>query len=62
MKKKSNQSEVTQKIRKGEQSFLHATQCLDLLHIAMKLPADVPYGLQIMMRTRIDYIKLLKGQ
>ena len=32
-----NQREVTQKVRKAEGSFLHATPHLDLIHIAIKL-------------------------
>ena len=42
--KKINQREVTQKVRKGEQSFLQAPHCLDLIHIAMKLHLDISYG------------------
>ena len=41
MKKKSNQREVTQKLRKGQLSFLHATRHLDLIHIE----GDQPFGM-----------------
>ena len=41
---KSNQRKVTRRVRKGERSFLHATQCLYLIHIAMKFHPDIPYG------------------
>ena len=42
--KKINQREVTQKLRKGEQSFLYVTHCLELIHIAIKFHQDIPYG------------------
>ena len=38
MEKKTNQREVTQKMRKKWQSFLH---CLDLIHIAIKFYQDM---------------------
>ena len=41
---KSNKREVTQKVKKGEQSFLHATRRLGLIHIAMKRHSDIPHG------------------
>ena len=41
---KKDQMEVTQEVRKGEQSLLHATRHLDLIHIAMKFHSDIPYG------------------
>ena len=44
MEKKSNQREASQKVRKGEQSFLHATRHLGLIHITMKFHSDIPYG------------------
>ena len=34
---KFNQSEVTQKVRKIEGSFLHGTHHLEFMHIAIKL-------------------------
>ena len=33
---KKHQRKVTQKLRKREQSFLYATHCLDLIHIAIQ--------------------------
>ena len=39
-----NQREVTQKVRKGEQLFLHPTCRLDLIYIAIKFHQDVSYG------------------
>ena len=50
---KSNQREVTQKVRKGEQSFLHGICRIDIIHIAMKFLSDIPYGYQVTMPTRI---------
>ena len=40
--------EVTQKLRKGEQSFLYVTDCLNLIHIAIKFHQDIPYGYLVM--------------
>ena len=34
--KKKNQREVTQKQRKGDQSFLYTKHCLNLMHTAIK--------------------------
>ena len=62
MGKKSNQRETTQKVRKGEQSFLHDTCHLDIIHIAVKFPSDIPYGYRVTVRTRIVCKKLIKGQ
>ena len=39
---KINQRDITLKLRKGEQSFLYATQCHDLIHILIKLHEDTP--------------------
>ena len=61
-KKKSNQREVTQKVRKGEQPFLHATRRLDLIHIVMKVHQNIPYGYLAMARTRIVYARRTDGQ
>ena len=58
--KKSNQREITQKVRKREQSFLHVTHCLDLIHLAMKFRQNIPYGYVVMVRTRIVCVKKLK--
>ena len=49
---KFNQIEVTQKLRKGEQSFLYATHHLNLIHIAIKFNQDIPYGYLVMAHTR----------
>ena len=54
--------EVTQKVRKGEQSCLHATRRLDRIHIAMKFHPDIPYGYQVMVQTMIVWKKLIKGK
>ena len=62
MEKKSNQGEVTQKVRKEEQSFLHMTRHLDRIHIAMKFHSDILYGYRVMMSTRIVCKILIKGQ
>ena len=35
---------ITWKIRKGEQSFLCATHCLDLIHTPIKLHEDILKG------------------
>ena len=35
MHTRTNQREVTQKIRKGDQSFLNMTRSIDLIHIAI---------------------------
>ena len=59
---KSNQREVIQRVRKGEQLFLHATRRLDLIHIARKFHSDIPYGYQVMMRIMIVCKILIKGQ
>ena len=40
---KKNQREVTQKVRKWEQLFLHAAHHLYLIHIAIKFHPDIPY-------------------
>ena len=58
---KSNQREVAQKVRKGEQSFLLATCRLNLIHIAMKFYSDIPYGHRVMMHKRIVCKKVIKG-
>ena len=60
--KKYNQREVTQKVRKGEQSVLHPAHRLDLIHIAMKFHSYIPYGYRIMMHTRIVCKILIRGQ
>ena len=39
--KKSNLREVTQKVRKTEQSFLHTTCCLELIQIAMQFNSEI---------------------
>ena len=62
MEKKTNQMEVTQKVRKGQQSFLHGTCRLDNIQIAMKLHLDIPYGYRVTVRKRIVCKKLIKGQ
>ena len=59
--KKSYEREVTQKVRKGEQSFLHTTHGLDLIHINMKFHSVSPYGYPVMMCTRIVFKILIKG-
>ena len=46
--KKISQREVTQKLRKGEQSFLKVRDCLNLIHIAIKFHHDIPYGYLVM--------------
>ena len=48
VQKQSNQREVTQKVRKGEQSFLYATSCLGLIHIAIKFHPDIPFNHRVM--------------
>ena len=58
----NNQREVTQKVGKEEQSFLHTTRRLDLIQIAMKFHSDIPYGYRVMMRTRLVCKILIKGQ
>ena len=45
---KCHQREITQKLRKGEQSFLYATQ-----PHAINYHQDIPYGYLVMVRTRI---------
>ena len=47
------QREVTQKLRKGEQSFLYVTHYLNLIHIDIKFNQDIPYGYLGMACTRI---------
>ena len=56
--KKSNQREVYQKVRQGEQ----LTGCLDLIHIAMKFHSGIPNGYRVMMRTNIVCKTVIKGQ
>ena len=41
---KNNQKGMTWKLRKGEQTFLCATHCRDLIHILIKLHEDLPYS------------------
>ena len=41
---KNNQRGITQKLRKGEQSLLWMTCCLDLIHIPIKLHEDILNG------------------
>ena len=57
--KKINQREVTQKLRKGEQSFLYVTNCLNLIHITIKFHQDIPYGYLLMVPKRLvkNFIK-----
>ena len=50
---KNNQREVTQKVRKGQRSFLHAARRLDLTHIALKFYLYIPYCHRVVVRTRI---------
>ena len=57
---KFNQREATQKLRKGEQSFLHATRCPDLIHIVIKFHQDIPYGYLVMACIRIVWRKKKK--
>ena len=39
---KFHKKEVTQKMRKGDQSFLYTTHHLNLIHIAIKFHQDIP--------------------
>ena len=41
------------KVRKGEQSFLHAIRRLDLIHSAIKFHQDIPYGYLVVACIRI---------
>ena len=59
--KKSYEREVTQKVRKWEQSFLHTTHCLDFIHIAMEFHSNIPYSYSVMMYTRIVCKILTRG-
>ena len=47
------QREVTQKVIKAEQSLLHATRRLNLIHIAIKFRPNIPYDYLVTLRTRI---------
>ena len=40
--KKVNQRGISQKLRKEEESFLCATDCLDLIYIPINLHEDIP--------------------
>ena len=44
MKKITNQRDITQKQRKGDQSFLYATRRIDLINIAFELHRNFPNG------------------
>ena len=60
-KKKNNQRGITWKLRKGELPFLYTTQCLDLIHISMKLHEDILNNYRVMARTRMFGKKIIKG-
>ena len=50
--KKTNQKEVTQKLRKRKKSFFfYATYRLSLIHITIKFTQDILYGSLVMVRT-----------
>ena len=51
--KKNYQREVTQKLRKGELSFLYVTHHLNLIHIVIKFYQEIPYGYLLMVHTRL---------
>ena len=40
----NNQSGITQTLKKGEQPFLYATHCLDLILIPIPLYKDITNG------------------
>ena len=40
----NNQRGITLKLRNGEQPFLNATHCYDLIFIPLKLHEDIPNG------------------
>ena len=46
---KFHQSKVTQKLRKGGQSFMYATLPINLIHIAIKFHQDILYGNLLMV-------------
>ena len=54
---KTNQREVTQKLRKKEQSFLYATHSLDLIHNVIKFHQDILYGFLVMALIRTVWEK-----
>ena len=56
---KFHQMDVTQKLRKEEQSFLYSTHRLNLIHIAIKLHQDIPYGYLVMACARIVWKEIL---
>ena len=54
--------EVTKKVRKGEQSFMHVTCRLYLIYIAIKFHQDILYCYLIMACKRVVWKKLTKGK
>ena len=56
-KRRTNQREVTQKLRKGEQSFLYATHGLNLIRIASKFQDIHKYLLMVPTSVK----KFIKG-
>ena len=50
---KNNQRGITQKLGKGEQSFLCMTRPPDLIHIPIQLHEDIPNGYRVMKCTRM---------
>ena len=53
----NNQRGITQKLRKGKQSFLYVTHCLELIYIPIKFCEDIPNSYRVMRCTRIFDIK-----
>ena len=47
--KTTDQREASLKIRKGDQSFLYSSHCLNLIYIAIKFQKDIPYGHLLMV-------------
>ena len=59
---KKNLLKGKQLSKTGRAIILPVTHHLDLIHIAMKFHSYIPYGYQVMMRTRIVCKILIKGQ
>ena len=62
---KTNQRDMTQKLRKGEQPLLYAAHSLALIHIPINFHEDIRISYRVMGYTRIKitqiYIKTIKG-
>ena len=51
--KKNSKRGITPKLKKGEQSFVYVTHCLDLIHIPIKFHEEIPISYRVIGCTRM---------